>query len=106
MDLSSLQSITLFLQEIESRNTAAVALVNNAGMIVLQSMKINHLGHFALTLGLTYALYRGSLLPTVGSVEGVNVVNVASVEHVEGSAHIAEWVMKAREQAQLQSKSQ
>jgi NAD(P)-dependent dehydrogenase (short-subunit alcohol dehydrogenase family) len=95
--------VASFLDEIERRNICVVSLVNNAGTISTDSMRVNHLGHFALTLGLIPALQRGAKLhrgwlSCIGS-GGASVVNVASVAHIEGAMTIANWTRRAVEAA-------
>lgn len=73
MDLGDLASIEAFCQTVARRKLAVSALVNNAGLITKKAMAINHLGHFALTIG---------LLPALLAAPGpAVVVNVASCAH-------------------------
>ena len=91
VDLSDLTTVTKFLREIHQRQTKVVSLVNNAGMIGLEAMSINHLGHFALTVGLIPALKRGATTAKRACFlqRGTsNIVNVASVAHLQGATTI------------------
>ena len=62
VDLGDLSTVASFIEEVERRNDCVVSLVNNAGTISTEAMRVNHLGHFALTVGLIPALQRGAQL--------------------------------------------
>jgi len=103
VDLGDLSTVAAFIEEVERKNIGITSLVNNAGIISTDSMRVNHLGHFALTLGLIPALQRGAKLhrgwlSCIGS-GGASVVNVASVAHIEGGMTIANWARRAAEAA-------
>jgi len=73
VDLGDLASVEAFCQTVATRKLAITSLVNNAGIISKRAMAVNHLGHFALTIG---------LLPALLAAPGpAVVVNVASCVH-------------------------
>lgn len=91
VDLEDLTSIRAYLKVVEKNKLAVKYLINNAGLIGPTAMDVNHLGHFALTVGLASALRRGASLRFGGVV---SVVNVASVAHVQGSLTIRSEIEK------------
>lgn len=103
MDLGDLSTVASFIEEVERRNDCVVSLVNNAGTISTEAMRVNHLGHFALTVGLIPALQRGAQLHrgwlSCAGSGGASVVNVASVAHIEGAVTIGKWARQAVEAA-------
>lgn len=64
----------------KARKVPVSVLVNNAGAIVADSMKVNHLAHFGLTCGL---LYNFQLAAQLGLK--ISVINVSSCAHMDGS---------------------
>lgn len=88
-DLEDLQSILRFTQSFldnsnddDLKGRTISALVNNAGLIGRNSVRVNHLGHMALTLGLLPFLSRAAAAKEFGIGFGAQVVTVASVAHV------------------------
>jgi NAD(P)-dependent dehydrogenase (short-subunit alcohol dehydrogenase family) len=83
LDLASIESVFTFVKFMEQKNVPVISLINNAGLISADAMKVNHIGHFVLTLG---------LLPFLQSSVDKNgyarVVNVASCAHFDGSAFV------------------
>ncbi|CAG2178479.1 unnamed protein product, partial [Oppiella nova] len=88
LDLSSLQSIRAFVQQIYENETKIDILVNNAGIAFIPELKTadgfemafgtNHLGHYLLTL---------QLLPLLRKAPKARVINVASLIYALGSIH-------------------
>lgn len=84
LDLASLGSINAAVEEVASEADLGL-LVNNAGVMGRNlavtedgfeaQMGVNHLGHFALTLG---------LLPKLEDTPGARVVTVSSLAHRQG----------------------
>lgn len=82
LDLASLASVRGFVAGMRARHTRLDALCNNAGVMALpycrtsdgfeMQLGTNHLGHFALTLG---------VLPLLRATGGARVVTVASNAH-------------------------
>lgn len=80
LDLSDLDSVATFADEVHERYSRIDILVNNAGVMVppLTRTKqgfelqfgVNHLGHFALT---------GRILPLMTDVEGSRIVSLSSI---------------------------
>ena len=104
VDLGQLDTVATFVKEVERRHVNVVSLVNNAGMIGLRAMRINHLGHFALTVGLMPALQRGARINRGPFPDacccyrgGSTVVNVASVAHIQGAVSMAAEVVALKE---------
>ena len=96
VDLGDLATIQTFLTSVAERRRKQpelrlLALVNNAGTISCDAMRVNHLGHFALTVGLVPWLRmktgssRGCGGGGGGGVVRPRIVSVASVAHVQGS---------------------
>lgn len=83
VDLNDLDTVSLFINHVKESGYIVRGLVNNAGMIGSSSMAANHIGHFALTLGLLPGLRKG-----VTKYGRVYVVNVSSVANFDGSVHI------------------
>eukprot|EP00040_Diaphanoeca_grandis_P032712 m.198963 g.198963 ORF g.198963 m.198963 type:complete len:441 (+) comp32715_c0_seq3:382-1704(+) len=78
VDLGDLGSVKEYIKHVESQQTVIVSLVNNAGLLGSNAMNVNHLGHYALTIGLLPALHRG-----FNARSGMaHVVNVASAAHM------------------------
>lgn len=85
LDLSSLESIKQFSDEIHSRFQAIDILCNNAGVMDIPYRKTtdgfemqfgtNHLGHFALT---------GRLLDLIANTDGARIVTTSSLMHIPG----------------------
>jgi NAD(P)-dependent dehydrogenase (short-subunit alcohol dehydrogenase family) len=71
VDLSELASVAAFVGEFRRRELPVRALLNNAGAICDEAVRVNHVGHMALTVGLLDALMAG----------GATIVNVASCAH-------------------------
>ncbi len=88
LDLSSLVSVRAFVQRWLAERGALDILVNNAGVMAIprslsadgfeMQLATNHLGHFALTLGLMPALQRAAT---------ARVVTVSSTVHFGGRIH-------------------
>lgn len=85
LDLSSMDSIKTFSDEIHLRFKAIDLLCNNAGVMDIPFRKTtegfemqfgtNHLGHFALT---------GRLLDLIAHTEGARIVTTSSLMHIPG----------------------
>ncbi|WP_250655857.1 oxidoreductase [Alkalimarinus coralli] len=85
LDLSSLESIKQFSDQIHKRFQAIDILCNNAGVMDIPYRKTtdgfemqfgtNHLGHFALT---------GHLLDLIAHTEGARIVTTSSLMHIPG----------------------
>ena len=85
LDLSSMDSIKSFSDEIHKRFKAIDLLCNNAGVMDIPFRKTtegfemqfgtNHLGHFALT---------GRLLDLIAHTEGARIVTTSSLMHIPG----------------------
>ncbi|CAG2173764.1 unnamed protein product [Oppiella nova] len=88
LDLSSLQSIRAFVQQIYENETKIDLLINNAGIGFTPELKTadgfelafgtNHLGHYLLTL---------QLLPLLRKAPKARVVNVSSMAQAFGRIH-------------------
>ncbi|CAG2174513.1 unnamed protein product, partial [Oppiella nova] len=88
LDLSSLQSIRAFVQQIYENETKIDILVNNAGVCLIpesttedgfeMTFGTNHLGHYLLTL---------QLLPLISRAPKGRVITVSSALHALGSIH-------------------
>jgi len=86
LDLSSLESISLFSQSINKKYKTLDCLINNAGIMACPysktkdgfeiQMGTNHLGHFALT---------GQLISLLKKTPNSRVVNVSSIAHTSGN---------------------
>jgi NAD(P)-dependent dehydrogenase (short-subunit alcohol dehydrogenase family) len=85
MDLNDLGTIQKFLRYVDENDLIVRGLVNNAGMIGKLSMNANHVGHFALTIGLLESLRKA-----VKIYGRVYVVNVASIAHMDGAMHLSD----------------
>ena len=89
LDLSSLASVRSFVERWLSERGALDLLANNAGIMAIprtlsadgfeMQLATNHLGHFALTLGLMPALQRAP---------AARIVTVSSGMHWMGSLHL------------------
>ncbi len=85
LDLSSMDSIKTFSDEIHQRFKAIDLLCNNAGVMDIPFRKTtenfemqfgtNHLGHFALT---------GRLLDLIAHTEGARIITTSSLMHIPG----------------------
>lgn len=80
VDLGNLDTIHEYIKVADSRELAIATLVNNGGTIAANSVEINHVGHFALTLGLLPALQRGASARLGTS----SIVTVSSTAHITG----------------------
>ncbi len=88
LDLSSLASVRAFVQRWLAERGAIDVLVNNAGVMAIprtlsvdgfeMQLATNHIGHFALTLG---------LMPALQKATAARVVTVSSGMHWVGSLH-------------------
>lgn len=79
VDLSNLDTIYSFINDVEAIKSIR-GLANNAGLIGSNAIMVNHLGHFALTMGLLTKLQQGS------TKYGLSyIANVSSVASWEGS---------------------
>jgi NAD(P)-dependent dehydrogenase (short-subunit alcohol dehydrogenase family) len=68
----------------DEKELTLAGLVCNAGLIGTHATRVNHMGHFALVLGLLASLERG--VRRWGALGGgANVVVVSSVAHVQGA---------------------
>ena len=86
LDLSSLESISIFSQSINKKYKTLDCLINNAGIMACPysktkdgfeiQMGTNHLGHFALT---------GQLISLLKKTPNSRVVNVSSIAHTSGN---------------------
>ena len=89
LDLDSLQSINSFVKRFIEKKIALHILINNAGVMGCPKSKTsegfetqfgtNHLGHFALTLGLLTALKQGA--KEMGGKKNARVINLSSSAH-------------------------
>ncbi|XP_002158995.1 probable oxidoreductase [Hydra vulgaris] len=87
LELDSLESVDNFVQRFLAKNRPLNILVNNAGVMACPKsftkngfetqFGVNHMGHFALTVGLLPALKEGAKLMNNKS----RVVNVSSTAH-------------------------
>ncbi len=95
LDLSTLQSVRLFAQEVVAGGSLDI-LVNNAGIMALpqrqttvdgfeMQLGTNHLGHFALT---------GLLLPALLASPAARVVSVSSNAHRRGKIYFDDLQME------------
>jgi NAD(P)-dependent dehydrogenase (short-subunit alcohol dehydrogenase family) len=89
LDLASLESVRSFARQIVERGNPLDVLVNNAAVMAMPQRQTtadgfeaqfgtNHLGHFALTLG---------LLPVLRAAKAARVVTVSSIAHLDGKIH-------------------
>ncbi|CAG2180252.1 unnamed protein product, partial [Oppiella nova] len=88
LDLSSLQSVRQFCEQVVQNETKIDVLINNAGIAFTPEWQTmdgfemgfgtNHLGHYLLTL---------LLLPLLRNSPKARVVNVSSIVHIFGSIH-------------------
>lgn len=79
VDLSNSETIKAFLKTIRNDNSIVIrGLVNNAGIIGDDSLIVNHIGHYALTVGLLSKLREAA--DVFGSAYITNVSSVASWE--------------------------
>ncbi|XP_065643443.1 probable oxidoreductase [Hydra vulgaris] len=87
LELDSLESVDSFVQRFLAKNRPLNILINNAGVMACPKsftkngfetqFGVNHLGHFALTIGLLPALKEGAKLMCKKS----RVINVSSIAH-------------------------
>jgi len=86
LDLSSLSSITAFVEDFQKDYNRLDVLINNAGVMMCPysktedgfeiQMGVNHLGHFALT---------GQLMPLLKQTKDSRIVSTSSVAHKFGN---------------------
>ncbi len=79
VDLENLNTVYAFINIMKTKDLTVAGIINNAGMIGTKSMMCNHVGHFALTIGLLPMLLKG-----VSRFGSAYVCNVASVAHYDG----------------------
>lgn len=106
LDLSSLQSIQLFSQDILSTLTHLDVLINNAGVMYCPYSKTqdgfemqlgtNHLGPFALTL---------QLLPLLSKTPQARIVNTSSLAHLTGNLNFEDINWENRKYKTMQAYS-
>lgn len=92
LDLSSLQSVTAFVKEMNDHYDRIDVLLNNAGVMAPPYSKtedglelqfgVNHIGHFSLTLQLI-SLLKNSTQP--------RIVNIASIAHKFGRINFSSF---------------
>ncbi|XP_047131489.1 probable oxidoreductase [Hydra vulgaris] len=90
LELDSLESVDSFVQRFLAKNRPLNILVNNAGVMACPKsftkngfetqFGVNHLGHFALTIGVLPALKEGAKLMNNKS----RIINVSSTAHAYG----------------------
>ncbi|CAG2173790.1 unnamed protein product [Oppiella nova] len=87
LDLSSLQSVRQFCEQVVRNETKIDVLINNAGVAFMDSQTVdgfemafgtNHLGHFLLTL---------QLLPLIKKAPKARIINLSSAIHMTGKIH-------------------
>lgn len=97
LDLGDLASVRACADLIAAKYEQVDILVNNAGLMAVNEgrttdgfevhMGVNHLGHFALTVG---------LLPVVTATPGARVVTVTSIGHWAGRLDLADLMFERR----------
>jgi hypothetical protein len=87
MDLDDLNSIHKFLTVLTERKVAIKGLINNGGIISENAVKTNHIGHFALTLGLLPFMRKA-----VSMYGQAYIVNVSSVAHWDGALDLPKYI--------------
>ncbi|TKB51850.1 oxidoreductase [Ferrimonas aestuarii] len=97
LDLTSLTSVANFTQQVTTHFERLDVLINNAGIMACPEGRTedgfelqfgtNHLGHFAMTMG---------LLPLIKSTEGARVVVLSSLAHYFGKLDLSDLNWRAR----------
>jgi NAD(P)-dependent dehydrogenase (short-subunit alcohol dehydrogenase family) len=103
LELSSLKSVNEFVRRFLSKNRPLHILINNAGIMhgpltytkdgFESQFGTNHIGHFALTVGVLPALKRGAK----ESGRNVRVVSLTSLGHIRSDIHFDDINFKKRE---------
>lgn len=101
LDLSSLASVREFSARWLRERGALDLLVNNAGVMALprtlsadgfeMQFATNHLGHFALTLGLMPALQAGTSARVVTVSSAMHMVGRIRFDDIDGAAGYSPW---------------
>ena len=101
LDLSSLVSVRAFVQRWLAERGAIDVLVNNAGVMAIphtlsadgfeMQFATNHLGHFALTLGLMPALQRAAAARVVTVSSGMHWVGSLHQDDLDGARSYEPW---------------
>ena len=104
LDLSSLQSITSFVNEFKKQFNAIDVLLNNAGIMTVPYSKtkdgfelqngVNHLGHFALT---------AQLFDIIKNTPNSRIVNVSSLAHRQGKMDFNNYLFQNGNYAKMKS---
>jgi NAD(P)-dependent dehydrogenase (short-subunit alcohol dehydrogenase family) len=103
LDLASLRSVNEFIRRYIEKDRPLHVLINNAGILMTKleytedgsesTFGTNHMGHFALTLGLIPALQRGAK----ESRRNSRVVVVSSISHLFSNINFDDINFKKRE---------
>ena len=97
LDLSSLESVSKFVEEFTATYDTLNILINNAGVMAFDDFTlstdgieiqwaVNHIGHFALTSQLTPLLIQSASTNHIS-----RVINIASVSHVWAPSNLKSW---------------
>lgn len=97
LDLADLDQVALFVRRFREDYDRLDLLINNAGVMIPPAsttkqgyelqIGVNHLGHFALTMG---------LLPLLDATPGSRVVTVSSMAHRQGTIHFDDLDFRTR----------
>lgn len=92
VDLGDLSSISCFCASFRKLGLAISVLINNAGAIVTDAMRVNHLGHMALCIGLRSCLIAGrARIVNVASCAHWSANGASSLASVGMNQHVSKW---------------